>query len=267
MYQDRQYVPEKREQVRHVFNSVNFSYVLSGSGRYRYAGREWTVEAPAVVMQWPGVLLNYGPAPEGSSWEELFVMYPPEAMAVFAGWGIDPEREPLWRIRESGLVREQADLLLEVLRDERARGWADRIDRLCERLLLEARLGEERGGETATESALRSIRDTLARDLRLHHDLDRLAQRHGLSPITFRRHWARRYTVPPHRYVLNLRMREARRLLAETSLPVGEIAERLGFEDALYFSRRFAREVGQPATEYRRQQGLGVGVGVGTRDR
>jgi AraC-like DNA-binding protein len=46
-------------------------------------------------------------------------------------------------------------------------------------------------------------------------------------------------------------MRRARRLLAETDLPVREIATRLGYEDPLYFSRVFRKVVGLPATAYR----------------
>ena len=37
----------------------------------------------------------------------------------------------------------------------------------------------------------------------------------------------------------------------ETTLPVGEIAARVGYEDPLYFSRRFRQVAGTKATEYR----------------
>ena len=73
--------------------------------------------------------------------------------------------------------------------------------------------------------------------------------------MTFRRRWANRYDEPPHRCLLNLRMREACRLLAETDTPIKEIARLLGFEDALYFSRRFRQQVGVAASDYRQQHG------------
>jgi len=48
------------------------------------------------------------------------------------------------------------------------------------------------------------------------------------------------------------RMKEACRLLRSTLLSVGEIAERLGFSDMLYFSRKFHAFSGFSPTDYRR---------------
>ncbi|MEI9999307.1 MAG: helix-turn-helix domain-containing protein [Verrucomicrobiota bacterium] len=51
--------------------------------------------------------------------------------------------------------------------------------------------------------------------------------------------------------------RTAQRLLAETSLPVGEVAAQAGFQDMFYFSRRFKLETGLAPTQYRRRYRLG----------
>jgi AraC-like DNA-binding protein len=45
---------------------------------------------------------------------------------------------------------------------------------------------------------------------------------------------------------------EAKRLLAHTSLPVGAIADRLGFDEATHFSKFFRREAGCTPSEFRR---------------
>ena len=47
------------------------------------------------------------------------------------------------------------------------------------------------------------------------------------------------------------RMQVAAYLLRSTLLPIGEIANRLGFEDRLYFSRRFHAFSGVSPKEYR----------------
>ncbi len=54
-------------------------------------------------------------------------------------------------------------------------------------------------------------------------------------------------------YHHRLRMEEGARLLRETLMPVGEISEKLGFSDQLYFSRCFHRFAGLSPTAYRRQ--------------
>ena len=51
---------------------------------------------------------------------------------------------------------------------------------------------------------------------------------------------------------------EARRLLAYTEMPVARIAGELGFEDAAYFSRLFARKVGLAPAAYRRAAAMGL---------
>lgn len=51
------------------------------------------------------------------------------------------------------------------------------------------------------------------------------------------------------------RLFEARQLLAETEIPVQDIARRLGFSTAGYFSRAFSLHVGQAPSLYRRTQG------------
>ncbi|WP_239614719.1 helix-turn-helix domain-containing protein [Cohnella mopanensis] len=52
-------------------------------------------------------------------------------------------------------------------------------------------------------------------------------------------------------YLENLRMDKAKNLLASTSLPIGEIAEKVGYQSASTFSRAFKRGSGVSATSYR----------------
>ncbi|MDD6812523.1 MAG: AraC family transcriptional regulator [Lachnospiraceae bacterium] len=54
-------------------------------------------------------------------------------------------------------------------------------------------------------------------------------------------------------YHTNLRMQEACKLLQSTLIPVGEISERLGYTDMLYFSRCFHQFAGMSPTAYRKK--------------
>ncbi len=56
---------------------------------------------------------------------------------------------------------------------------------------------------------------------------------------------------PPHHYIQNAKLAAARRLLRESDLHVREIANALGYDDPLYFSRLFQRAVGVSPREYR----------------
>lgn len=53
-------------QVRNTFDTLNFSFIRRGGGKYRRGDEIWRVEAPAVLMQWPGEPVCYGPdVPDG----------------------------------------------------------------------------------------------------------------------------------------------------------------------------------------------------------
>ena len=54
-------------------------------------------------------------------------------------------------------------------------------------------------------------------------------------------------------YLLRLRMQKAKELITSTSLPIQEIAERVGYDDQLNFSRIFRKYEGMSPSEYRRK--------------
>lgn len=55
----------------------------------------------------------------------------------------------------------------------------------------------------------------------------------------------------PQQYLINLRLHNARGMLLETDLGIGEIARSVGYDDPLYFSRLFHRYFGTSPREYR----------------
>lgn len=57
--------------------------------------------------------------------------------------------------------------------------------------------------------------------------------------------------ISPLRYIREVRVDSAKRLLATTDIPVREIAERVGFRNPLYFSRIFKHVTGLSPTAFR----------------
>jgi AraC-like DNA-binding protein len=83
-------------------------------------------------------------------------------------------------------------------------------------------------------------------------DLARLA---GLSSGHFSRVFKHRYGVTPIALQLALRVRAAKTLLRSGTMPVGEIAWRVGFADIYAFSRAFTRRIGVSPRAYRETAG------------
>ena len=65
--------------------------------------------------------------------------------------------------------------------------------------------------------------------------------------------------MPHTQYQLMIRLDKAKELLCETTLPIGEIADQLGFRDPYYFARFFKAKTGMTAGEYR-QTASGVSI-------
>ncbi len=72
----------------------------------------------------------------------------------------------------------------------------------------------------------------------------------NLSEYHFLRKFKKITGTTPHRYLAEITVNKAVELLRDTNLNVSEIAELLGFEDSLYFSRFFKKETGFSPTNY-----------------
>jgi AraC-like DNA-binding protein len=237
--------------VRRRFSTCNFSFILRGRGEFHRKGRMWAVQAPFVITQWPGDKVEYGPPVPYETWDELYLIYDAKCVPWFRRCGFIEEGRPAWPIQHLPQVMEQVEELRALNLSRTSETMADRVDRICERLVLESFLtGPKANPETEDELIQHLLLHFRARPSDVH-DFDQFARQNGLSASTLRRRWIQAVKVTPGRYLLNLRIQKARRLLAETSLQVGEIALQTGFEDMLYFSRRFKIETLLTPTEYR----------------
>lgn len=82
--------------------------------------------------------------------------------------------------------------------------------------------------------------------------LDELARSALVSKFYFLRVFQRATGVTPGRFLGAVRLHEAKRLLAHTSLNVVDVASRVGYSSTSTFSRRFTALVGISPTRYRK---------------
>ena len=82
-------------------------------------------------------------------------------------------------------------------------------------------------------------------------DFEALVRKLGLSYSVFYRQFHEATKMSPTYYQLMVRLSKAKDLLCETTLHIGEIAERVGFECPYYFGRFFKAKTGMTPGEYR----------------
>ena len=79
------------------------------------------------------------------------------------------------------------------------------------------------------------------------------AQMCGLSEYHFIRTFKSITGTTPHRYMAKITVNKAIELMTDTNLNISEIARMLGFEDSLYFSRFFKKEIGCSPKNYMKE--------------
>ncbi|MHC4870732.1 MAG: helix-turn-helix domain-containing protein [Planctomycetota bacterium] len=243
------YVSDKTYWVDRSFRTFNYSFILKGSGTYTIKERTYQVEAPYVITQWPGVHVSYGPETE---WEELYLVYSRRMLSSFKDAGLADIERPAWKINSQKRVSKFLNELLDLFKNCDLQDNVDRIDRTCEMLIMESLINENAGNSDSKELAVRNIQSLIEENFHLDQDFDELALDEGMSPSDFRRHWKRFFNIPPAKYLSEFRLRQACRMLAETDLAIGEVAEKVNIFDPLYFSRKFRQFAGVTPTEYRR---------------
>lgn len=84
--------------------------------------------------------------------------------------------------------------------------------------------------------------------------LQQLAQKVGLSVPHLCAEFRRSYGDSPINYLIGLRLKQARYLLLDRGLSIGEIASRIGYEDIYHFSKLFKKHFGVSPRAMRDQQ-------------
>ena len=91
---------------------------------------------------------------------------------------------------------------------------------------------------------LRSVVDFVDSHLGDDVSLMSLAQQAHVSPFHFARLFRRTVGVPPHQFVLQLRLQRSLSLMKMRTLSLAQIAVECGFHDQPHFTRTFRRVLG-----------------------
>lgn len=246
------YFPRKKNWIKSSFLTQNFSFILSGHGFYELEGKLLPVRAPMVLTQSPGIEMNYGPEGE---WEELYIIYPAKDFDYFTGRGL--LKNSLWKIQQHGEILKQIrDLIFQLNNQDASKNssdFYDRIDLSLEKLILYSRQESTLPRETELQIFIQDIHREIERNCSGDFDFHKLAEERGYSPSSFRRCWEDLYSRTPGQELIEIKIRRACRLLAETELPIKEIAHKLNYSDSLYFSRLFKKKRGESPGTYRRR--------------
>jgi AraC family transcriptional regulator len=98
----------------------------------------------------------------------------------------------------------------------------------------------------------RVLTDYIEANLDRQLSLEELAAITRTSASHFLRQFKMRFGMPPHAFVLKMRIARAQRLLTRTALPIKDISSQSGFSDQSHMTRVFQRFVQTTPFNYRR---------------
>jgi len=230
-------------------------YIAGGKGLYEGEGMETVgIEAGTIMLLFPNTWHRYKPTLE-TGWEEFWVGFD----GVFADYLMRQEcfdpHKPLIKI---GFNAEFLNVFLRLIDTVKYEGVAFRQIASClvVQLLGLVYSSALMNGKTQLrqEQVVHAVRFKIHELWNQNLDFEAMATEQNVSYEWFRKVFKEVIGTSPGQYLLNLKIEKSGQLLLETSLTVGEIAARAGFESEFYFSRIFKKKTGFSPGEYRKQK-------------
>lgn len=228
-------------------------YNLAGAGRAGFYGMEINLEPGSLWLYDPGSFQDYRTAPVPGQWHFLWVHFDaPARFAALNDW-------PLWRkgirrlqLPRGSLRQEVEDAMRRMIRFSGRPGANSEVlafHALEEVFLLVRSVA---AGGSGRDLRIQRAIDHLTRHYEQKFELRALAKLAGLS-ISRLSHLFQAETGKSLReFHEDVRMEHAASLLRLTQLRVAEVALKCGYEDALYFSKRFRRLKESSPSDFRK---------------
>lgn len=243
-------------EVIHDFPShLNLEFCLRLSSDEEYAvdvldGVTIRTPFPHLFIKRPGIHHQYR---INGKRHAIFLIYSTAMIPLFDTAGIRTD-QPVIPFELTAELQSLIDQFRELFAVSQQYGSAEKFDTTAYRILQEIYLQQyqKQPGEQRMEHKLREIASDMQLNFHRNDVVDAAVNKFGYSKRTFLRYWSEYYHISPSKYVENLRMQEAQRLLKVQSLSIREIAERTGYSTASYFIQSYKRHFGTtPATDRR----------------
>jgi AraC family transcriptional regulator, transcriptional activator of pobA len=249
------------EAMRTLREPVLF-WFTQGQGRITVAGTTRGYGPNQAIFVPPGVMHGFEVAPRV------------QGTVVFFGreHGLElPSQPQFLRPRDPVAQKEIVGLIENIQREvETPRPGAERaaqfhlglvavwIDRQLERERIPEALP---GRPLAAQKLVARYAALLERDLTSRRSVAEFAAALGVTPTHLTRACRATCGKGAHALLEDRILFEARRLLAETRIPIKDVAERMGYASAGYFTRAFQRSTGVTPSAFRRKPAQGLGEG------
>jgi AraC-like DNA-binding protein len=231
---------------------------ISGESRWEAQSKVYTVRPGNVLIMPPNV--HYQLLDRGRTRHHFFFA----AIDLKLVLERLPYLRPVWQTPELIFIEKGESLLLpfrqlvrEVTLDQPYRVFGLRL--AIDALILElSRLVEKQAREASQEAPLVLLHPAVIKIKQLLEGqpgrpwkLGELARLSGFSPQYLVKTFTREVGISPHQYLMQLRVNQAKELLAHSDVPVTQLALELGFSSSQHFATVYRRLTGETPLQYR----------------
>ena len=236
-----------------ILNEYQVLYVVEGEGKFTSQhGGTHTVTAGTVFMLFPGEWHTYAPN-TASGWKCHWIGFN----------GIDPDRRmkagfmsmehPVYGIGYSSGIVNLFDSAMNAAIEERP--FSQQMLAAIAEMILATAITTIRA-QILTKDKLHSemvakARTIIRQNLETGMTIQQVAELVGMGYSNFRRLFRTHAGCSPAHHQQQLRLQRAKELLSATNESIKEIAFKLAFDSADYFSAKFRRNTGLTPSQYR----------------
>lgn len=239
-----------------VLSEYQFVYISKGKGVFSSANTKKTpIKKGQVMFLFPGKWHSYQPLKE-TGWNEYYIGFEGDIINTLIEKNFLPSQN---QVLDVGVNEELVNLFLmaiKVAKEDKKSAQQYLAGIVFHILGMILSLSQNRSYD-ANESTQVIERAKIIMRENIHKEIDikEIASNLGTSYSWFRKFFKEYTGYPPAQYFQELKLRKAKELLTETSLPIKEIAYELNFSSIEYFLSFFKQRVNITPSEYRKING------------
>lgn len=235
-----------------IINSYQLIYISRGKGRFYKSPAEATeIKQGDMILLKPGVWHSYRPAAQ-TGWQEYWIGFNGDIMKM--RFSKEMLNKDIFRI---GIRDDIVDMFINAINiAEREQPMYQNVLACTAEMILALTLYYDKNSTSDINSQSRSIRQAQAiirENITSDISPEDIARQVNMSYSWFRKSFKSYTGISPIHYILSLRIKKAKELLAETDMSIKEITYRLRFSSTAYFTTVFRRLAHTTPSDYRQR--------------
>lgn len=227
-------------------------YIISGKGTYRVNNFTYELSAGDCFLVYPNTEAIYQ-ADASDPWEYTWVGFAgSDASMILRATDFSKEHPVIMQMPSGDEVKRQLFHIYDA-RGNRFEHAVEMTGRLYTTLAIFMHNAQKPPTSNTTNSYVQKSIEYISANYSYPISVEDIASYVGLSRSHLFRSFETILGVSPKEYLTDFRIKQACYLLEHSSLSMTAIANSIGFDNSLYFSKIFHKKKGVPPKEYRQQ--------------